>query len=976
MSISTDCRSPDDWQAVLSRPLPPAETEALARHLESCEACAEAVDASLSSSPLAAVLRSQAGIEPEPPNVLVQGLIDHYRDLKSAAETATTAVLTPRTRPAGSAVPIFGPPGGPGELGRVGNYGVLKQLGAGGMGVVFLAEDTLLQRPVALKVMQPQMAADAAHRQRFLREARAAAAIEHDHIVPIYQVGEEKGIPFLAMKLLRGESLESHLREGTPVTPVEAARIGLEVALGLAAAHARGLIHRDIKPANIWLEEPHRRVKILDFGLARAGGDSHLTSQNVIVGTPSYMAPEQARCEPLDGRTDLFSLGVVLYRLLTGRLPFQAKDAVSTLLLVTSQAPKPVPSFNPKVPPALAELVMRLMEKDPARRPQFAVETARALTAVLESEDAAPPSLLTGAVPAAPRRRRALWIGLGAAAAVLLAGFVIRITTPDGKKVDIEVPDGSKVAVLPDDRSKAAKAVDDAWIKEVGGMTSEKQVAAVEAKLKELNPGFHGPVTPVIEADLVTGLSFSTNQVADISPLRALTQLQRLDCLGGGEGWGKLTDLRPLKGLPLRHLNCVNNSIADLAPLQGMPLESLVVWGYRGKDLTPLEGMRLRLLSCGSSDVEDLSPLAKMPLEDLNIARTRVSDLSPLRGMSLSRLLIAGSPVGDLSPLKGMPINTLQMRETPAADLSVLGHTPLVQLQFDYDPKRDAGLIRKPTLVSINQTPADQFRKEAGVRLTPFEKWCVDVARMEAAQQVAAVEAKLKDLNPDFKGPVESVIAGKQVVGVTFSTVHVADISPLRALTYLQRLDCTGGGEAWGKLTDIRPLRGLPLRHLNCANNWVKSLAPLRGMPLETLKVWGYRGNDLTPLVGMQLKLLSCGSSNVEDLSPLAKMPLEDLNIARTRVSDLSPLRGMSLKRLFAAGIPVRDLSPLKGMPINTLDVRDTPAADLSVLADMPLALLKLDYDPKRDADLIRKPSLKLINDKRAAEFRKEVEGK
>src|SRR5262249_29089717 len=167
---------------------------------------------------------------------------------------------------------LLAPPRAPGELGRLGPYRVLEVLGVGGMGVVFRAEDPELARPVALKAMLPAAAARDSSRQRFLREARAAAAIKHDHIVAVYQVGEDRGVPFLAMEFLEGEPLDVRLaREGT-LPAAEVLRLGREIALGLAAAHKRGLIHRDIKPANIWLEAETGRAKILDFGLARAAG--------------------------------------------------------------------------------------------------------------------------------------------------------------------------------------------------------------------------------------------------------------------------------------------------------------------------------------------------------------------------------------------------------------------------------------------------------------------------------------------------------------------------------------------------------------------------------------------------------------------------------------------------------------------------------------------------------------------------------
>jgi eukaryotic-like serine/threonine-protein kinase len=190
--------------------------------------------------------------------------------------------------------PFLGPPQAPDEIGRLAQYRVLKLLGQGGMGIVFRAEDEQLRRPAALKVMRPDFAAHEDARARFLREARAAAHLKHDHIVTIYQVGEHDGVPFLAMEFLAGKSLEDWLRPDRRATVAEALTLGKQMARGLAAAHAAGLVHRDIKPANLWLEAPRARVKILDFGLARhtAGELTALTQDGAVVGTPAFMAPE------------------------------------------------------------------------------------------------------------------------------------------------------------------------------------------------------------------------------------------------------------------------------------------------------------------------------------------------------------------------------------------------------------------------------------------------------------------------------------------------------------------------------------------------------------------------------------------------------------------------------------------------------------------------------------------------------------
>ena len=248
------------------------------------------------------------------------------------------------------------------------------------MGVVFRAEDPGLQRLVALKAMLPALAVGDTAKQRFLREARTAAAINHDNIVHIYQVGESRGVPFMAMQFLQGEPLDKRLQRETRLPVAEVLRIGREVALGLAAAHKRGLIHRDVKPANLWLEGESRRVKILDFGLARSMGDqNHLTQTGAILGTPAYMAPEQANSSPVDHRCDLFSLGGVLYRMCTGELPFKGNDILSILAALALNTPEPPAALNAEVPVALSELVMQLLAKKPDERPESAESVVQAL---------------------------------------------------------------------------------------------------------------------------------------------------------------------------------------------------------------------------------------------------------------------------------------------------------------------------------------------------------------------------------------------------------------------------------------------------------------------------------------------------------------------------------------------------------------------------------------------------------------------
>ncbi len=351
---------------------------------------------------------------------------------------------------------------------RLEYFQIRKILGEGGMGTVYLADDTRLQRQVALKTLKRELAVSPGARERFLHEARSAARLEHDHIIPIYYVGESDGIPFLAMPLLQGQPLDARIQRGTPLPVLEAIRITRQIASGLAVAHERGLIHRDIKPGNVWLEAPAGRVKILDFGLVRSQkADTNLTASGAILGTPAYMAPEQARGAPVDHRADLFSLGCVLYEMLTGRRPFTGLDAMAVLLSVTIDTPKAPHEVNPYCPPDLSRLTMRLLAKSSDGRPASAGEVVDALAKMEHTADATAVStpnpwadiddrdhteqFTTPAKPKAgaktmPRKRRLLplvavglmlaFVGVG----VLFGGTIYRVVFNKGELV-IEVED-------------------------------------------------------------------------------------------------------------------------------------------------------------------------------------------------------------------------------------------------------------------------------------------------------------------------------------------------------------------------------------------------------------------------------------------------------------------------------------------------------------------------------------------------------
>jgi serine/threonine protein kinase len=438
-----------------------AEAQRLEEHLRGCPRCVAQLPSLGEVDDLVQSLRAQKN-KPRPASTVIDQLRERLLRLRLEAATAAfpdtdasglDATPSPgdTRKVAEDARALLAPPQGPDEISRLGPYRVLRVLGAGGMGVVFEAEDPQLQRHVALKAMRPDLATNGDARQRFLREAQRMATLTHDHVLAIHHVGEDHGVPFLAMPLLQGESPEDRLRREGQLPVAEVLRIGRETALGLAAAHERGVIHRDVKPANLWLEAPAGRVKILDFGLARlAEGDADLTGSGVLVGTPSYLAPEQAEGE-VDPRADLFSLGCVLYRMVTGRLAFPGKTPMATLRAVATLNPTPPRQINPEVPESLSRLIEQLLSKDRADRPASAGFVAQALEGVGLSAStpilSMPTETWTAAPPPGRRRRWSLrfMVGLLLAGALAVATFAFWPGRP--KKTSIE-PFQDKLEVL------------------------------------------------------------------------------------------------------------------------------------------------------------------------------------------------------------------------------------------------------------------------------------------------------------------------------------------------------------------------------------------------------------------------------------------------------------------------------------------------------------------------------------------------
>jgi serine/threonine protein kinase len=360
------------------------------------------------------------------------------------------------------------PPTKPGSLGRLGHYEILGVLGRGGFGIVFKAFDDTLHRIVAIKAMAPHLAATSPPRKRFLGEARAVAAIKHENVVSVFAV-EEKPIPYLVMEFVAGDTLQSHLDRTGPLELSEMISISKQIAKGLDAAHTTGLIHRDIKPANILLEAgPELKVKLTDFGLARAADDAQQAQSGAICGTPMYMSPEQAQGKPLDVRSDLFSLGSVMYVMASGRPPFRAESTLAVMKRLVEDTPRPIREIVPKVPEWLCRVIGTLQAKNPSDR----YGSAKEVVAALDGGESAAPRV------AKPRFR---WAAAAAILLPILAGaFVVSQKWWKKDEAPVENPpvvagkDDPKPPVKTTSDRSVRYAVGGAWHLENGELVQPK----------------------------------------------------------------------------------------------------------------------------------------------------------------------------------------------------------------------------------------------------------------------------------------------------------------------------------------------------------------------------------------------------------------------------------------------------------------------------------------------------------------------
>ena len=307
---------------------------------------------------------------------------------------------------------------------RIGKYLITGRIGRGGMGMVYRGLDSKLEREAAVKTLGAEGSFDPEGRRRFEVEAKAAAKLAHPNIVTVYELGEDRGILFIAMEMLPGADLDSLLRSGEALPLTEKLDIVAQVCRGLAFAHERGVVHRDIKPSNVRLLDDGT-AKIMDFGIAKLGADHHITKTGMLVGTVHYMSPEQVRGKPLDGRSDVFSAGVILYELLAGERPFRGEDVTQILYKIVNEEP-PTPNLSAlgDLAPRLQEILAKALAKDADVRYAGAAAFGQDLSALVELAQKAQAPALGGAAEALVAARRALRDGHAEEAIARLRGLV------------------------------------------------------------------------------------------------------------------------------------------------------------------------------------------------------------------------------------------------------------------------------------------------------------------------------------------------------------------------------------------------------------------------------------------------------------------------------------------------------------------------------------------------------------------------
>ena len=823
----------------------------------------------------------------------------------------------------------------------MGHFDVLETIGRGGFGVVVKAFDQKLQRIVAIKMMSAELATTSPARRRFVREARAGAAVRHENVVRIYAV-EEQPTPYLVMEYVPGVSLQYHLDLTGPLEVREVLRIGAQIARGLAAAHATGLVHRDIKPANVLLEGADcPQVKLTDFGLARSADDASLTQSGMVVGTPMYMAPEQARGEAFDHRADLYSLGSVLYVMVTGRPPYRAASPLAVMKRVSEERPRPIQEIIPETPQWVCDIIAKLHASKPEDRFNSASEVACVLEKCLAGLHVGGPVVLpASATPTTPRLNREKWLKVAVAGLIAVAATSTILAFRPISRVD-STPQTSVI-------SHATKAEPRVLV----DFTNSLGIEFVRVPAGTSTLGGGGGVVGTRKVEIPYDFDIGKYEV---------TREEWEKVMGPGTAHSLFTRIGPMKEL----VASVSDTDLRRFPVDGVSWNDCQEFITRLNTAVKEKGWEYRLPTGKEWEYACRNGSGQLPEEfgcDFFVGTPSIS-------LGLYHANWAGAGLKRPCPVGSFPPNRLGVHDMHG---NVFEWLDDIEMELKTGRLLAGGYWDDDAVHAVAKsrggTNAGTRLRGGGLRLVRVP---VGVARTPR-QQFESVVAELKRLNPEFNGQAKPTIVNDQITELVLrdSKPTIKDISPLRELRHLQVLDANPA-----QFKDLSPLKGLPCRQLFLDNNWsIFDLSPLKGMPLERLHVWGFQGEDLSPLQGMPLSYLNCGGTGGKlDLTQLRGLPLNFLCVNDRNVEDLTPLVGMPLALLLIERTQVKDLSPLRGMKLKWLEVSGSKVDDLSAIEGMPLEQLTVNPLSDKARKLVQAiPTLKRINNKSAADYWKE----
>jgi formylglycine-generating enzyme required for sulfatase activity len=900
----------------------------------------------------------------------------------------------------------------PDSLGRIGHYEVLEVLGRGGFGIVLRAFDEVLQRVVAVKVLAPQMAATSPARKRFLREARSSAKVRHENVVQVYEVGEQP-LPYLVMEFIPGETLQQRLDRTGPVEVLEVVQIGRQVAEGLAAAHAQGLIHRDIKPGNVLIEAgPQQRVKITDFGLARAADDANVSQSGVLAGTPMFMAPEQAKGESLDQRADLFSLGSVLYQMVTGRPPFRANSTVGVLKRVAEHTPRPIREIIPETPQWLCDIIARLHVKNPDERFQSARDVANILA---ECEARLKANARTADFPRLPGKTTGApgrWKWAAAAAVLLLLvalgtyALVRPGTQPEAAGTGSNAPpippkagspatwhgwplDPPAPAIAPFDANQA-RAHQEAWAKYLGVPAVHTNTLGMKFALVPPGEFLMGGTPSEVEAALKdVGDNKAWQDIVKSQAPQHKVILTRPSYLGIHEvtqaAYEKVMGTNPSTFAPAG----TNKDRVGGLDTSNHPVE-MVSWYDAAEFCAKLsrhEHLKPQYFRAGDTVRLLEGNGYRLPTEAEWEFACRAGTTTRFWTGDRDEDLARAGWFGRTSNARSHAVGELSAN--PFGLYDVHGNA-WEWVQDCWEPTYYGELAGKPAVNPTGPSADNGLRVFRGGNLNAF-------APHASAADRHANAATWRDYLIGFRvaltvDAVKEAINGRRPGnggGAAIAPLTEAELKRVAALPHAEQVEAvkkelkrrnpdfdgtltpdvedgvvTGLVLSTNGVTDISPVRALTgLKVLICCGTErrgkLTDLSPLRGLGLTTLDCNNTQVADLAPLRGMPLRNLGIHHTDVADLSPLTEAPLERLNCSHTNVADFAPLRGMKLLSIFMDGAKVADISPLKGMPLKDLNFRE------------------FEVRPERDGPILRSlGQLESINGGPAEEFLKTLEAR